>query len=98
MNDEETPDDETLRALAVDALLQEHNDAMRQWQFAVSILPAEKMDTPYGLWTACCAHPDHTATWTSAPHTAGTAAVALTQHWKAKHVKSGHVEKGEHGE
>lgn len=58
--------------------------AMHEWHFVAAILPADNVG---GKWSACCAHPDHTAVWTSAPHTAGTAAVALEQHWRAKHVK-----------
>lgn len=66
----------------------------RQWVNAAAILPAEKMDTPRGLWFGLCQHPDHVTVdgnmefiwgWKSGFGSAGNVAVALTQHWEAKH-------------
>jgi hypothetical protein len=70
----------------------------RRWENAVVIIPVVKMDTPRGLWGAVCQHPDHLDDpewgidqyglswgWRSGPTSAGGVAVALEQHWEAKH-------------
>jgi hypothetical protein len=59
----------------------------RRWVSAVVIVPVEKMDTPRGLWEGVCTHPDHRGPdfWRTEMNNAGGCAVALDQHWRAKH-------------